>query len=82
VGLIGWNDLVPTLLLYAATATALIWPTIAPLAAAIGLCLFASYVALRAWRPAPLNGWLGWLARDWAPNSPRFCRWLTGDFVT
>jgi membrane-bound metal-dependent hydrolase YbcI (DUF457 family) len=82
VGLIGWNDLVPTLLLYAATSVAIIWPAEAPLAAGIGLGLLAFYVAWRALWPAPLNGWLGWLASDWAARSPRFCRWLTGDFVT
>ena len=82
LGLVGWNDLVPTLILYAATAAALAWPVEAPMMAAFGLGLLALYVAWRARRREPLTGWLAWLTRDWAPGSPRLCRWLTGDFVT
>ncbi len=82
LGLVGWNDLVPTLVLYAATALTLAWPAGAKGVAAAGLTALALYVAWRARRREPLTGWLAWLTRDWAPRSPRVCRWLTGDFVT
>jgi len=82
LGLIRWNDLVPTLLLYIACAVALIWPALASASAAVGLLLLALYLAWRArWRD-PGSGWLAWLSGDWAPGSPRLCRWLTGDFIT
>jgi membrane-bound metal-dependent hydrolase YbcI (DUF457 family) len=82
LGLIGWNDLVPTLLLYAATAIATAAPATAPFAAIAGLGLLTLYVTWRARHRQRLGGWLGWLTRDWARRSPRVCRWLTGDFVT
>lgn len=82
LGLVGWNDLLPTLLLYTATAVALTVPGIAPFAAAAGVSLLALYVVWRARDRRRLHGWLGWLTRDWARRSPRVCRWLTGDFVT
>jgi hypothetical protein len=50
--------------------------------ATAGLSLLGLYILWRAWNREPLTGWLGWLTRDWAPRSPRLCRWLTGDFVT
>ncbi len=81
-GLISWNDLVPTLTLYAGTVLALGWPAKAFTAAATSLGIVGYYLAWRAVRPRPENGWRGWLAGGWAPRSPRFCRWLTGDFVT
>jgi len=82
LGLINWNDLVPTLLLYVGCAVAVIWPAGAPGAATVALLLLAVYLAWRARRPDPGSGWLAWLSRDWAPGSPRVCRWLTGDFIT
>jgi hypothetical protein len=82
MGLVGWNDLVPTLLLYISTATVLAAPAAAPFAATAGLGLLALYVYWRARRRRRLGGWLGWLTHDWARRSPRVCRWLTGDFVT
>jgi membrane-bound metal-dependent hydrolase YbcI (DUF457 family) len=82
VGLVSWNDLVPTLLLYIGTAAALLWPPAAVAAATVSLGLLAGYVALRASRRAPFTGWLAWLTGGWARRSPRLCRWLTGDFVT
>ena len=53
-----------------------------PQSAIIGLLLLALYLGWRVWRPDPGSGWLAWLSRDWAPGSPRICRWLTGDFIT
>lgn len=82
VGLIAWNDLVPTLLLYAAAAAVLLWPARAPWAAGAGILLLALYISWRAWMPRPRTGWRGWLTGGWAPRSPRACRWLTGDFIT
>jgi membrane-bound metal-dependent hydrolase YbcI (DUF457 family) len=82
VGLVSWNDLVPTLVLYAASAVALVWPAKAPLAAVAGLGLVGLYLAWRAWWREQLSGWLAWITGGWARNSPRLCRWLTGDFVT
>lgn len=82
VGLVAWNDLVPTLILYAAAVLALAWPASAPLAAVVGIALLGLYLGWRAWRPRPQRGWGGWLTGGWARRSPRVCRWLTGDFIT
>jgi membrane-bound metal-dependent hydrolase YbcI (DUF457 family) len=83
IGLVGWNDLVPTLILYTATATALVWPITAPWAAVAALGLLGLYLLWRAWRREPLaTGWLAWLSRDWTHGSSRVWRWLTGDFIT
>jgi membrane-bound metal-dependent hydrolase YbcI (DUF457 family) len=82
LGLIGWNDLVPTLSLYAASATALFWPAQARTAAVAGLAALFLYVAWRAWRPPGREGVSAWLAGGWAEHHPRYWRWLTGDFVT
>jgi membrane-bound metal-dependent hydrolase YbcI (DUF457 family) len=82
LGLVYWNDLVPTLLLYTNTASALLWPDAAVHIAAGTLGVLALYVLWRAMRRDPETGWLRWLMRDWAPHSPRLCRWLTGDFIT
>jgi membrane-bound metal-dependent hydrolase YbcI (DUF457 family) len=81
-GLVAWNDLVPTLILYAAAALALALPAAATLASAGGVALLAAYLGWRAWLPRPQWGWRGWLTGGWARRSPRFCRWLTGDFIT
>jgi membrane-bound metal-dependent hydrolase YbcI (DUF457 family) len=81
-GLVAWNDLVPTAILYAGAALALAWPSEAPLAAGLALMLLSAYTAWRAGRPRPREGWAGWVTGDWARRSPRLCRWLTGDFVT
>jgi hypothetical protein len=82
LGLVAWNDLVPTLVLYGAVAAALAWPVAASRAAVAGIVLLASYVGWRAYWPRPRSGWAAWLTGDWARRSPRLCRWLTGDFVT
>jgi membrane-bound metal-dependent hydrolase YbcI (DUF457 family) len=80
LGLIGWNDLVPTLLLYAGVAWTLVGdPT---WVAAIVLGLLAAYVACRAWVPLPRTGWCGWITGNWARRSAPAWRWLTGDFIT
>jgi hypothetical protein len=82
LGLIGWNDLVPTLLLYGGCAVALAWPAQVAVAAGAGLVSLALYVAWR-WRRSPFSAaWLAWLGGGWARHSPRVCRWLTGDFIT
>jgi membrane-bound metal-dependent hydrolase YbcI (DUF457 family) len=82
LGLVAWNDLVPTLLLYAAAAGALAWPAAAPATAAAGVAGLALYVGWRALWPRPERGVGGWLTGGWARRSPRYWRWLTGDFVT
>ena len=80
LGLVGWNDLVPTLLLYAGTALAL--PRAAPAAAAASLAALALYLGWRAIGAPGRPRWLAWLTGGWARRSPRLCRWLTGDFLT
>jgi hypothetical protein len=81
-GLIRWNDLVPTLVLYTATAAALIWREQAVAVALAGLTLFFGYLGWRAWRPEPVEGWAAWLTGGWALETARPWRWLTGDFMT
>jgi membrane-bound metal-dependent hydrolase YbcI (DUF457 family) len=82
IGLVGWNDLVPTIILYAACAAVVLWPAQAVEPAAVGMVLLGLYLAWRASRRDPFTGLLAWLTRDWVYDSPRFCRWLTGDFIT
>jgi hypothetical protein len=80
LGLIPWNDLVPTLLLYTGVAlTALADPM---LVAALSLGLLTAYVACRAWVPAPRSGLSGWLTGNWARQAAAPWKWLTGDFIT
>jgi membrane-bound metal-dependent hydrolase YbcI (DUF457 family) len=81
-GLVHWNDLVPTLILYGATAASLVQPAWALTASTVGLSAFCVYLAWRAWRPRSRWGWSAWLTGDWASQNARFWRWLTGDFVT
>jgi len=80
--LVAWNDLVPTLLLYLATAAAIIWPTAAVLAAGIGIGALLFYLLWRAVRPRSEAGFRGWLTGSWAARAAPWWRWLTGDFVT
>jgi hypothetical protein len=82
LGLVGWNDLVPTLLLYAGTAIALLWPAAATAVAAASLAALALYLGWRALRAPVRSRWLAWLNGGWARGSPRLWRWLTGDFIT
>jgi membrane-bound metal-dependent hydrolase YbcI (DUF457 family) len=81
VGLLTWNDLVPTLLLYVATAVALGWPSAAAASAAAGVGGLALYLGWRALRPRPKEGWAAWLTGGWADEAAPFWRWLTGDFI-
>lgn len=82
VGLLTWNDLVPTLVLYLATAVALLWPDAALPAAALGIGGLLGYLLWRWAVPRPRTGWRGWLAGGWAPRAAPMWRWLTGDFIT
>jgi hypothetical protein len=82
LGLVRWNDLVPTLVLYAATAAALVWRSEEFAVAVAGLIAFLAYLSWRAWRPEPEEGWALWLTGGWALESARPWRWLTGDFMT
>jgi membrane-bound metal-dependent hydrolase YbcI (DUF457 family) len=79
-GLVPWNDLVPTALLYGGTALALTWP--GPTVAGGSLGLLALYVGWRAFLSSEEESGARWLTGGWARGSPRLCRWLTGDFVT
>ncbi len=82
LGLLTWNDLVPTLLLYAACALALVWPAAAIAGATLGLGGLLGYLGWRALQPRQPTGWAGWLTGGWAPQAAPFWRWLTGDFIT
>jgi membrane-bound metal-dependent hydrolase YbcI (DUF457 family) len=82
VGLLTWNDLVPTALLYSTAAVALSWPAGARVAAAAGIGGLTLYLAWRTVRPRPEDGWSGWLTGSWAARSAPFWRWLTGDFIS
>jgi inner membrane protein len=81
-GLVGWNDLVPTLALYGASVAVLVWPAHGVAFATVGIAALFYYLAWRAWRPPSRGGLSAWLAGGWAAEWPRFWRWLTGDFVT
>lgn len=81
-GLVGWNDLVPTLVLYGTTAFALLWPAAALPAALLGVCLFLLYLGWRAWWPPAESGWMAWLTGASAETAAPFWKWLTGDFIT
>lgn len=81
VGLLTWNDLVPTFLLYTGTAVALCVPGAAPPAAAMVLAAFFLYLGWRAIRPRPRTGWRGWLTGNWALDAAPLWHWLTGDFM-
>jgi membrane-bound metal-dependent hydrolase YbcI (DUF457 family) len=79
-GLVAWNDLVPTVMLYGSVLLALVGPAAA--VAAVCVAGLGLYLACRAVFPRPRSGWPGWITGSWAPRSPRICRWLTGDFIT
>jgi hypothetical protein len=81
-GLLSWNDLVPTILLYGGAGLVLGFPGKAIWISSISMISTAGYLGWRALRPEMESGWEAWLAGGWAAGSPRFCRWLTGDFVT
>ena len=81
-GLLSWNDLVPTILLYAGAASVFAWPEKRTWIAFASILATGTYLAWRALRPRRKTSWEAWLAGGWTERSPRFCRWLTGDFVT
>jgi hypothetical protein len=74
--------LIPTLVLYLSSALVFCWPSEAEWFALFGIVTFTAYLGWRAWRPRPQSGWEYWLSGGWAPESARFWRWLTGDFIT
>ncbi len=80
-GLVGWNDLIPTLLLYLASAVTLVWPSIAPIVAAVGIGGLSLYLLWLAIGPADTLERFRWLRGGWTAGAPRFWRWLTGDFI-
>jgi membrane-bound metal-dependent hydrolase YbcI (DUF457 family) len=82
IGLLTWNDLVPTLILYSASIAALFGPPLALPAAAVGAGGLGLYLAWRARRPRPRSGWPGWLTGGWADRASPVWKWLTGDFIT
>jgi membrane-bound metal-dependent hydrolase YbcI (DUF457 family) len=82
LGLLAWNDLVPTLLLYTAAVVALGWPVAAVPAAVGGIGGLALYLLWRAVRPEPESAWGRWLTGAWANRSAPLWRWLTGDFIS
>jgi membrane-bound metal-dependent hydrolase YbcI (DUF457 family) len=82
VGLLAWNDLVPTLSLYLAALVAMVFPTAAVPAACAALATVFAYLAWRACRPRPTSGWGEWLSGGWASRAAPFWRWLTGDFIS
>jgi membrane-bound metal-dependent hydrolase YbcI (DUF457 family) len=80
-GLIGWNDLVPTLTLYSGVALVLALPEYAPAAALAAMCGVLAYLGWRRLHPRPRSRWGMWLAGGWARRARRVVRWLTGDFL-
>jgi membrane-bound metal-dependent hydrolase YbcI (DUF457 family) len=82
LGLLSWNDLVPTLLLYGGVVMAIMWPAQAEWISVAILLALTAYVVSRSRRREARTGLEEWLAGGWAHGSPRFYRWLTGDFVT
>lgn len=81
-GLVGWNDLVPTLSLYAGVGLVLALPELAPGAALAGMFGVLLYLGWRRLQPRPRSRWGLWLAGGWVRRSRRLVRWLTGDFIS
>jgi len=82
VGLISWNDLVPTLSLYAGVGLVLAMPAFAAQGALAGMFGVLTYLAWRRLHPRPRSHWGLWLAGGWTRRSRRLVRWLTGDFIS
>lgn len=82
LGLLRWNDVTPTIILYLATIVAIVDPNRSAAAAAIGTALLGNYLIWRIWHPRPITAWGDWLAGSWTQYHARYWRWLTGDFVT
>ncbi|MBY0527131.1 MAG: metal-dependent hydrolase [Gemmataceae bacterium] len=81
-GLVTWNDLVPTSVLYAATIVVVCRPALAMPASGIGIGALVLYLLWRAVQPRSHTGWSGWLTGGWAAQAAPVFRWLTGDFIT
>jgi hypothetical protein len=81
-GLLSWNDLVPTILLYSGAFLVLAWPEKRTWIAIASILAMSCYLIWRMLRPEREFALEAWLAGGWTERSPRFCRWLTGDFVT
>jgi len=81
LGLVGWNDLIPTVILYGASLAAVFWPQFGWAAGVSGLGMLGIYLTWRCWRQPGATGWSAWLAGDWAEDAAPIWRWLTGDFV-
>jgi hypothetical protein len=82
LGLVGWNDLIPTLLLYGGALMGMAWPAKAGTAAIGALTALAVYLGWCAVLARSRPKALAWLTGGWVRRSPRMCRWLTGDFIT
>ncbi len=82
IGLVGWNDLVPTLCLYAGVALVLGLPALAPAAALAGILAMLAYLTWRRVHPRPHSRWGIWLAGGWTRRRRRLVHWLTGDFLS
>jgi hypothetical protein len=80
-GLIGWNDLIPTLVLYIASGIALVVPSVEPIAAGVGIGGLLLYLIVQAVRPADSKERFPWLRGGWTAGSHPMWRWLTGDFI-
>jgi len=80
LGRVAWNDLAPTAILYGGTALLMVWPRFD--IAAWTLFAFGGYLVWCAAQPLPRSPVGAWLTGAWASRSPRWFRWLTGDFVT
>lgn len=80
-GLLTWNDLTPTLLLYGGTLVAMVWPAAGPEAAALAIGGLAVYLGWRAFHREPQSRLADWLAGGWTERVGPFWRWLTGDFL-
>jgi hypothetical protein len=81
IGLLTWNDLVPTLMLYSGTAVALALPAAALPAALSTFGVLFFYLGWRSVNPRPRTGWRGWLTGNWALDAAPIWHWLTGDFM-
>jgi membrane-bound metal-dependent hydrolase YbcI (DUF457 family) len=79
-GLIAWNDLVPTVVLYSGALLTLL--ALSPVIPWIAVAAVGAYILVRAWFPRPRAGWSGWLTGEWARHATPVWRWLTGDFIT
>ena len=73
VGLVGWNDLVPTLSLYLGVGLVLALPALAPQGALVGIVGLILYLAWRRLYPRPRSRWGAWLAGGWRGAGGGWC---------